>query len=592
MKLKTLNTPNSLFVLALVCFSILISAIAPPFTSPDEADHIKRAYFLTKGKIILESVNGGDSGGMIDSGMYDYINSYYSKLMDDRQHRFSQDEINYASSISWSGEERFSAAPGTNYYFPVIYTPQAIGLLAGKTLGLSVDTSYRLARLFAAISAGLILLLAFRIYSPPPLTMFFLAIPMSLFQLSSSSIDGLTTAIAILSISIFLKISETSNKPRWEYLLVLSVCVTLLLTSRMHMLPMLGLIFATAYYTRSLRSVMCGALTVLLVFTWLFIAMKTTVDSRVSVGAKTSDVILYYMKDPIAFFSVFFRTILDQPRASDYLESFVGILGWLDAPLTKAQYTFYYISAIIPALLTLRLAWFKEMLFARAMLISCSVISVLFIFFALLVTYNTHPASVIGGVQGRYFIIPMIMASYAIGFGELKSSLLNKLLYAYIAAFVIASSYITTTLLLKKYYVSEYYVKSPKTINTEPSTPLSPETPISFKIGSDESSPTQIKRVGIMFATWARANQGTAQVMFYNGRDNVHQAELDISKLEDNKYAYFDVSEKVSHAEIISITGGGVSIWKARYDTGDVSPCLIIEFTNGAKKFTPGCPML
>ncbi|HJH19050.1 MAG TPA: DUF2142 domain-containing protein [Pseudomonas lactis] len=588
--LRNIRNFNSLFVLALVCFSILISSIAPPFTSPDEADHIKRAYFLSKGKIVLESINGGDSGGMLDSGMYDYINSYYSKLMDNRQHRFSQDEINYASSISWAGEERFSAAPGTNYYFPIIYAPQSAGLIVGKALGLSVDNSYRLSRLFATISAGIILLLAFRICSPPALALFFLAIPMSLFQLSSSSIDGITTAISILSISIFLKSCEISQKQTWKYLLYLSICVTMLLTSRIHMLPMIGLVFATYFYTKSIRSVISGTLSLLLVFTWLLIAMKTTVDSRVFVGASTSDVVLFYLKDPIAFFSVFFGTILDLPRASAYLESFIGILGWLDAPLTKSQYAFFYISSIIPAILTFRLALVNELVFARAMLLSCSVASIFFIFFALLVTYNTHPANVIGGVQGRYFIIPMIMASYAIGYGNIHSSLLKNLKYAYMAVFIVASSYITATLLIKKYYVSEYYVKAPKVISTEPSTPLSEESPIVFKIVNADSS-ARINRIGVMFATWARVNQGLAKIELYNGSDIVHHEDFDLSKINDNKYEYFNVDAPlISSAKIISANGGGVSIWSVKYDYGEILPCLVYEFSNGARKFTPGCP--
>lgn len=591
MKLQNPINFNTLFTLALVCFSALISAIAPPFTSPDEADHVKRAYFLTKGQIILESVNGSDSGGMLDSGMYDYINSYYSELMADRQHKFSQDEINYSSSISWSGEEKFSAAPGTNYYFPVIYAPQAIGLFAGEKLGLSVDKSYRLARFLATISSGIVLLLAFRIYAPPPLVLFYLALPMSLFQIASSSIDGITTAIAILSISIFLKISEEPTKSKWSHLIFLSFCITVLLTSRIHMLPMVGLIFATMYYTKNTKGLVCGALSLFFIFTWLLIGIKSTVDSRVFVGAKTSDVILYYLKDPLAFFSVLFRTILDQPSRSSYLESFIGILGWLDAPLSKTQYSYYYISAIIPLILNIQLAQLKKLLFARFVLIACSATSVLFIFFALLVTYNYHPANLIGGVQGRYFIIPMILASYTIGFGSTNSIWLRSALAVFMIVFMTASSYTTLSLLLNKYYVNEYAVKLPRVTKTEVTLPLSKDTPITIKLGESYSSLVDVKRIGIMFATWARVNQGTGKITFHNSQDKYDSSDFDLSKIEDNKYAYFNIEiSPVTSAEIVSTDGGGISIWQAKYDNDNVSPCVIFEFKNGARKYTPGCP--
>lgn len=579
------------FVFLLVCFAIVISAIVPPLMSPDEADHIKRAYFLTKGEIVLDSISGGDSGGMLDSGMYDYINSYYSVFMKDRQHKLSLDEISYASSIPWSNEEKFSAAPGTNYYFPAIYTPQAIGLFAGKQLNLSVDGSYRLARLLATLVSGLILLLAFRIYSPPPIVLFLLAIPMSMHQLLSASIDGMTTAIAILAISIFIKICEEQRKQEWSYLIYLSLCMTILITSRIHMLPMVGLIFVTMYYTRSFKSLACGALSLLLIFGWLFIALKTTVDSRVAVGAKTSDVILFYFKDPLAFYSVLIKTITAEPTRNFYFESFIGILGWLDAPFSKAQYSYYYLSAIIPLTLTIRLIPLNNLIMARIALMSFALTSLLFIFFALLVTFNTHPATLIGGVQGRYFTIPIILIAYALGFGNNNAPWFRKILPTYMIAFITISSYTTLSMLSIKYYVNDYSVKLPTIINTEPSPSLGVDSPITISLGEHNSSPIALKRLGVMFATWARENHGTAEIVFVNGQDRFYSPAFELSEIEDNKYTYFNVGgTPVTSAEIKSIDGSGVSIWQAKYDTGYISSCVIFEFMNGAKKYTPGCP--
>ena len=120
---------------------------------------------------------------------------------------------------------------------------------------------------------------------------------------------------------------------------------------------------------------------------------------------------------------------------------------------------------------------------------------------------------------------------------------------------------------------------------------LSANSPILIKFGEHNLSSSPLKRIGIMFATWARVNHGTGRIIFSNGQNNFYSTDFDISEIEDNKYTYFNAGENpIDSAEIRSIDGGGVSIWQVKYDTGDISSCLTFEFINGAKKFTPGCP--
>ena len=48
------------------------------------------------------------------------------------------------------------------------------------------------------------------------------------------------------------------------------------------------------------------------------------------------------------------------------------------------------------------------------MLIACAFGSLAIIFFAMLISWTPHPASLIDGVQGRYFLIPAMMFAYAL----------------------------------------------------------------------------------------------------------------------------------------------------------------------------------
>jgi uncharacterized membrane protein len=50
----------------------------------------------------------------------------------------------------------------------------------------------------------------------------------------------------------------------------------------------------------------------------------------------------------------------------------------------------------------------------RVSLVTCAIGSLAIIFFAMLISWTPHPATVIEGVQGRYFLIPAIMLAYAL----------------------------------------------------------------------------------------------------------------------------------------------------------------------------------
>ena len=51
----------------------------------------------------------------------------------------------------------------------------------------------------------------------------------------------------------------------------------------------------------------------------------------------------------------------------------------------------------------------------RLSLLAIAALSFLLIFFALLVTWTPHPAHVITGVQGRYFLVPALLLGYVLG---------------------------------------------------------------------------------------------------------------------------------------------------------------------------------
>jgi uncharacterized membrane protein len=160
------------------------------------------------------------------------------------------------------------------------------------------------------------------------------------------------------------------------------------------------------------------------------------------------------VKDPAAFVSVLYHT-LNTPGVLKYLgNSFIGILGWLDAGFAPTVYTQLTAFLIVIAFVTATTGDFKRNNILRLTLSLCLFSSALLIYFALLITWNLHPASTIAGVQGRYFFVPAVMLAFAISPNEENRSRINRTLCSFLLTLLlIYSSYATIKLLIYKYYI-------------------------------------------------------------------------------------------------------------------------------------------
>ncbi|WP_386077637.1 DUF2142 domain-containing protein [Vreelandella sp. F11] len=501
---------NKIFsvILLLLIGCLVLSSIIPPLKSPDEHDHIERAYLLGKGVVVLDRPDGKSSGGYIDSGLLEYLYSYLPS-----QDKLSAEDFSSSGDITWSGQRVYDPSPGTGYYFPVIYLPQTLGLLVGEWFNLSVDHSYRVARTFALLAVMLILYTAFRLYPPNPLVLALIVIPMTLFQISSASLDGISAALAVFSISAFLRIAnDKDSSSKWvQYALALTIIV--LGSSRIHTLPLLILLAATFYYTKNMRSLLLFFSGTLFVFAWTFFALKTTVDLRVPIGESTSNIITHYLFHPTQFFSVVWQTLSNEGLQEFYYKSFFGILGWLDASFQNRYYHYYLVIVVIVALLTVSFHRISDEWSQRLLLLAVFLISVLFIFFALLVTWTPHPAQLISGVQGRYFLIPTIVLAYSVGGNRGLNGDNRRRIATLIVFFLFIFSLLATVdLLIKRYYLIENRVEpevmeigrdaSEKQLKMIANSPLSQNTPISLRLLElDENNLVKVTRVGIYFAS-------------------------------------------------------------------------------------------
>lgn len=468
------NSICTFWWLLATALAMVLSTLMVPMQSPDENSHIARAYLLSKGEFLLQDLpdafgesnenkevaafierarkQPGRMGGMVDEGLFEFIDGYMG-MAGRPDNRFSTIEKMHMASLEWTDKQRFYLLPGTGYYFPIIYAPQAIGLGIGRLLNLSVEHSYHLAKGMTLLACFAMLWLAFSLVTPSPIVLSLLLLPMSLFQMLSPTLDGLTTSLAVLAISLFLWSLRLGRQQSAGASWGLALCVLVLATSRTHLMVLLALPFFVAWRRHSKRDLYLGFAVMAGAFAWTLFALQSTTDVRIVRQHSTLDLLLHYANHPLAFIRLIFATLSDHDLFNFYQQSFIGILGWLDAPLVGDFYLYLWAGLALCAVVSFSAAGWATDWSLRAFLVALALSSVGMIFLALLVTWTPHPALLVQGVQGRYFIVPAILLSYALsGFECHLSPPRQRLARFSIAGFAMLSITALTLTLLSRYH--------------------------------------------------------------------------------------------------------------------------------------------
>jgi len=404
--------------LALCLMLALVASRMQPMQSPDEQQHVVRAWLLAHGQWRLHAPDGLMSGGDIDPHLHDYVHGMLRGWAGEPELRTPPERIAQLRTLRWRPDEerRFIQIPGTGYYLPLIYLPQAIGLRIGEALGWTIEGSYRLARLFAQMVTAALLVGAWLIarpQRPPVLAVGLLVLPMSLFQFAAPTIDGMTTGLALLLLALAWRPLVTRASPGPAVVGVLGAGLLVLVGARLHALPMLALPLLLAWRTRQRRLAVLGLALLAAILAWNAWAGAVTVDTRAVRALSAGEIARHYLTDPLAFLAVLGRTLASEPWRDFMGQSFVGVLGWLDTPLPAGSYRWLGLGLLALALPSLA-GWRATPHLPRLACAAMAVPSALIVFAALLAAWTPHPAEVILGMQGRYLLLPALLACLAL----------------------------------------------------------------------------------------------------------------------------------------------------------------------------------
>lgn len=404
----------------------LSTQISPPFASPDETSHLYRAAMIAEGQWLLEpqppsdAVPTAGSGGWVDEYWLLAGNALTGwiapqQTIDQRTPASLHEVRQLGEKLGWKHELAFAPASGTGYYNPLIYLPQATALWIGKHTGLSVIRSHDLARALTSLGCLMLVVLALRLATFPPVALGLLATPMALFQWFSPTIDGLTMGLTLYALALFF--AEFSREGRsLGRMALLGVCVVLIITTHVHLAPLLGLPLYLAWKKRALSGWVVFGCALAAGLLWNAFALHSTIDTRIPRSHSTSEIIVLYLQHPDEFARTIWRTVTHSTLQLFYVRSLVGTLGWLDAPISDTQLVLVYAALALLLLLSCRqfVAAKYRAPGVRLLLLAIALGSLLITFAALAATWNDYPAPVITGLQGRYFILPLFIAACAL----------------------------------------------------------------------------------------------------------------------------------------------------------------------------------
>lgn len=394
--------------------------LIPAFQSPDEISHLLRADMIAHGQPVLVSETPdakGNTGGKVD-GRFLAFSQWAQKLIGPHRDKNIKPTafMNEADKHHWLEDEVFVHAAGTGYYSPLIYIPHALGLKLSREWGMSLGHSYKLTRILVTLVVLAVAFWAWQIWRPSLLVLALLLMPMTLFQVISPTIDGLCFALAFLVLSLFFLQWHSPDKVTPWQRLVFYLAIFTLVTSRTNLVPLLLLPLVLVARHWSWRQFLAAGMLIVASAGWTLYGLITTFDDRVTRAFSSTQIIGFYLRDPAEFLALVGKTLAHEEEGYLILYSFIGHLGWTDAPIPRYAMLSILCGLLLSAVLAVVATRFQPSENSlRAVLLFLGIASALLVFFALAATWNPYPAQLIKGVQGRYFIIPAMFVAAALG---------------------------------------------------------------------------------------------------------------------------------------------------------------------------------
>jgi uncharacterized membrane protein len=323
-------------------FGAAILVVTPPFESPDEEAHLRRAFELSEGRVIAVK-QGEFTGDYLPRSLQALFESF-KKLRGHHEQRTSAREILATAAIHVELEDRaFVPFANTAIHSPLPYLPQTLAVFLARLLSPSVLVYLYAGRLFNFLAATAVMFLAIR--RTPVAGWGFAALaltPMTQALAASLSPDALTNSLSFLLIAQILACALAPEQPvsgRSLALIALGGAAVGLAKQAYFLLPVLYLVIPVSKMGGWRRYVTGFAIVLGATFaalgSWAFVVRAIYSPADLSFGMNPQKQIELMRSDPVEFLRVIARTGI---YTREYAQEYIGWLGLIDLRLPVPLY--------------------------------------------------------------------------------------------------------------------------------------------------------------------------------------------------------------------------------------------------------------
>jgi uncharacterized membrane protein len=333
--------PEWAFAALSLVFGAALVVLTPPFESPDEDAHLRRAYSLSLGHLV--AIKRGDYTGDYLPAAVNKLRSHFAYLSGRPEQKTTRAQI-LASDVSVEPDSsEFVAFSNAAVHPPLPYIPQALGVAIARAITPSVLASLYAGRVLNLLAAVALTFLAIR---RTPVGKWAMAVfgllPMSLALTASLSPDAVTNALCLLFLAqIFwcaagptasLSARDVAHTACLGAAVGLAKQAYFLLPLSFLLIPQVKLGSASRYW-RGLAEIM--GTTWVAVAAWSWVVRRTWSPPDPARGVDPAAQLTGLIADPMETLFVFGRTLTQIPL---YVQEFVGRLGSLEVAFPVSVY--------------------------------------------------------------------------------------------------------------------------------------------------------------------------------------------------------------------------------------------------------------
>jgi len=435
------ETLTKLILYILIPIQLLIfTFLVPPFQKPDERTHFEQSLIISKG--YLSCTKKSNNTIPIEKKYIDFIKTPYLDLLTHGRGKLP---------VSIFLDDLFSNKQDNNKInfnidhlcsFPIVsYLPQAFALTVASISKLNPIMSLYFGRLFMGILGYFWFLYLYKKIAKnfKLILLFTFALPMTLHQISSFSYDtvhimfGLTFFVLIVS---FPRKRESSQK--LHYFKLFLILLLFLASKKIGYETFFLFLFLIPFEIKPM------IISSLIFIPFYFLSkLNGSFDLQNSLTNQIINPISqlnFLFSNPINIIKVV--TITTIHRFSFYLQSLIGIFGWLEYGLDPLSYLLYGLFFIY--LLTDSNFMKKQILLKNKIIFLFFTLIISYIFIVLLAyVFNTVPGTMTAhGVQGRYFIsfLPFIILFFIQFKNKIRLKLQINIFFYYLIILYLAGA--------------------------------------------------------------------------------------------------------------------------------------------------------